>query len=267
MRYKEHNAVRVMHITEGHKIEPVLLAESISLYMGIDRPKIQIVLRECLIDLCRTRVSDIGAVLLERHAHEVDACLRKIHLRTHEFTHNHLCNIATHAIVDTSSRRNQLRVIAKALRLIDEVIRIDPDAVATDQPRLEAERIPLRIHRSNNLVRVDIHAMKDHGKLIHKSNVDIALRILRDLCCLCHANRGGAIDTLYNRPVDIGDIIQRFLVHARYDLYNIVQTVHAIPRIDSLRRISYAEIHARTQPRDLLEQRCADILRHPRIDR
>ena len=155
-----------------------------------------------MVDICRPRVAHIGAVLLERHAHKIDARRRQIHLRPHEPAYDCIGNIAAHTIIDPPSRLDQFGVEAEILRLIDKIIGIDADAVSADQSRGEAQRIPLRIHRIDDLACIDIHAVERHRQLVHKGNIDVAL------CILCHLRRFGnadgrcAVNALHHRTVD-----------------------------------------------------------------
>ena len=58
---------------------------------------------------------------------------------------------AAHAVVGPAAGEDDLRVMARALGEMAEVIGIDPDAVAADQPRLEAEKIPLGPRRREHV--------------------------------------------------------------------------------------------------------------------
>src|SRR6202042_897057 len=89
------------------------------------------------------RVSDVGAVLLERdaeHQHagpfDVDA------LGRHELG-NPPGDVQTHVVVEAPPGEDHLRVIADFLGLVGEVVGVDADAVPTDQARLEVEEVPL----------------------------------------------------------------------------------------------------------------------------
>ena len=188
-------------------------------------------------------------------------------MRPHEPTHHCIGNIAAHTIIDAPSRLDQLGVKAEILCLIDKIVGIDADAVSADQSRGEAQRIPLRIHRIDDLARIDIHTVKRHRELIHESNIDVALRVLRHLRRLGNADGGCAVNALHHRAVDSCNRIECRRIHPGDDLDNVLQTVDRVARVDALRRIPHLEIRTAAQSRLLFEQRKTDVLRHPGIDR
>ena len=69
---------------------------------------------------------------LERHTARLD----------HVF-HGLLSDVLAHAIVDSATGEYHFRMMAELFCLIREVIRIDADAVTTDQARLKVKEIPL----------------------------------------------------------------------------------------------------------------------------
>ena len=109
--------------------------------------------------------------------------------------------------------------------------------------------------------------MKRHRQLVHKGNIDVALRVLRHLRRLCDADGGCAVNALHHRAVDGCDRIECRRIHPGDDLDDVLQTVDRVARVDALRRIPHLEVRTAAQPRLLFEQRKADVLRHPGIDR
>ena len=136
---------------------------------------------------------------------------------------------------------------AEILRLIDKIIGIDADAVSADQSRGEAQRIPLRIHRIDDLTRIDIHAVKCHRQLVHKGNVDVALRVLRHLRRLGNADGGCAVNALHHRAVDGSDRIECRRIHPGDDLDDVLQPIDRVSRVDALRRIPHLEVRTAAQ--------------------
>ena len=171
---------------------------------------------------------------------------------------------AAHVVIDAPPRRDERRIIAEILRLIDEVVRIDADAVTADESRTEAQRIPLRIHRIRHSRSVDVHAVKDESELVHKGDVDVALRVLRDLRRLRHANRRRTMQRLDDRAVNSGDRFKRLFVHARNDLDDVLQAMHLVAGIDALGRIADLELAA-PHARFPFQYGAANVLRHARI--
>ena len=91
------------------------------------------------------------------------------------------------------------------LHLIDEVIRIDANAMTADESRPEVKRIPLRIHGIHHFFRVNAHAMEGTRKFIHEGDVDIALRVLDEFRRFSHLDAGSAVDRRDGLPIDLRD--------------------------------------------------------------
>ena len=71
----------------------------------------------------------------------------------------------------------------------------------------------------------------------------------------------------HHQFINFGDLIQRFLIHARNDFADIFQPVRLVARIDPFGRITDLEIHAAFQPGSPFQDRDADFLGHARINR
>ena len=80
-------------------------------------------------------------------------------------------------------------MVAGLLRAIGEIIGIDPDTVSADQAWGEIEEIPFGGGRRKHVLRVDVERVEDGRKLVHESDVEIALRVLDHLGCLRDLNR------------------------------------------------------------------------------
>ena len=52
-------------------------------------------------------------------------------------------DVLTHVVIDSAPGKNHLRVIAEFVGLVRQVVRIDTDAVATDQPRSKGRKFHL----------------------------------------------------------------------------------------------------------------------------
>src|SRR5438045_4147453 len=68
-------------------------------------------------------------------------------------------DVESHFVVDAAAREDHLGVITDLLGLVREVIRIDADAVAADEPGAKRQEIPLRPGRLEHLERVEPHAV------------------------------------------------------------------------------------------------------------
>src|SRR5713226_1905771 len=159
-------------------------------------------------------------------------------------------------------------MVAGLLRAIGEIIGIDPDAVAADQAWGEIEEIPFGGGRRKHVLRVDVERVKDGRKLVHESDVEIALRILDHLGCLRDLNRGRLVQpSRYDRTVNRRDNVEGPRILTGYDLFDCFEPMSLVARVDPFRRIADREIASRQQTRSLLEDRHAIFLRRAGIDR
>ena len=158
-------------------------------------------------------------------------------------------------------------MIAELVRLVGKVVRVDADAMATDEPGSERQKIPLGSRGLKHLGRIDADPVKQKRELVHQRNVEIALRILDHFRGLGYTDGARPIharsdDTRVNRR----NTIERFRRVPRHDLGNAGQGVLVVARIDALGRIADKKIPLPLHPRVLLQSRNTDFLRRPRID-
>ena len=78
-----------------------------------------------------------------------------------------LGDIATHRVIDKTTRVDHLRMIFQLFRLIDHIIGINPDTMATHQSWREMKEIPFRSRRLEHVIGIDAHTVENDGKLIH----------------------------------------------------------------------------------------------------
>ncbi|MOA13995.1 hypothetical protein D3C78_1340700 [compost metagenome] len=140
-------------------------------------------------------------------------------------------------------------MIAAILCLVGQIVGIDADAMTAYQARLEVQKVPLRPSSTQHCVRIDIHFVKEHRQLVHKSNINITLRILDYLGCLRHLQAIRAVNTRFdNQLIQAGYKLQRFSIIAGHDFYDIFQTMNFISRINPFRRIAHLEILSAGKP-------------------
>src|ERR1022692_3737643 len=82
-----------------------------------------------------------------------------------------LGNILAHAVVDAPSGENDLWVIAQLVGFMRQIVRIDADAVAANQPRTERKEIPLRSSRLENLRCIDADLVEEQCELVHQRDI------------------------------------------------------------------------------------------------
>ena len=159
-------------------------------------------------------------------------------------------------------------MIAQRLGGAGEVVRVHADAVAAHQSGTEAQSVPLGVHAGKHLVGVDVHAVANHGDLVHKGDVDIPLAVLD------HLDRLGGLDggngegpCLDDDIVDLFDLPGALLVHAGDDLLDIGQGMNTVAGVDALRTVADFPILAAFQAGFPLDNGDADILRHAGVNR
>ena len=81
------------------------------------------------------------------------------HLFDHAL-HDATGNIFTHRIVDTTSVQDQSRMETVILCLTDQVVRIDSNAMSSDQTGLERQEIPFRPGCRQHFVRINTDQME-----------------------------------------------------------------------------------------------------------
>ena len=152
-------------------------------------------------------------------------------------------------------------MIAQRLSGIGEIVRIHADAVAAHQARLEAQRIPLGVHARQHLIRVDSHAVTDHGHLVHKGDVDVPLAVLHHLHGLGGLNGGhGEGAGLDDDVIYLLNFAGGLLVHAGNDLADIGEGVYPIAGVDALGAVADLPVHAALEAGLLLDDGHANVL-------
>ena len=110
---------------------------------------------QLMIDVNGTGIADVGTVLLECHAEQDDARPRNVNPLQDEFTHEIARDKGAHAFIDLAGRPYERRMAAEVLSLVDEIIRVNANAMAADKSRTEVQGIPLRVHCSDDLSQID----------------------------------------------------------------------------------------------------------------
>jgi hypothetical protein len=247
--------------------QPVFVLGLVGVRPGVADVHPRAVLAELTNHVDDPGVAHVGTVLLERepeHQHtrvaDVDAAA------DHELRHL-LRDIDAHVVVDAPAREDHFRVVADRLRLVGEVVRIDTDAVAADEPRAERQEVPFAARREQHFLRVDAHAIEYQRQLVDQRDVDVALRVLDDLGGLGHPDA--------RRPVGAGPhdaAVERVdeLRHVRCGpgghLPDGRDAMRLVARVDALRAVAGEEIPVEPQPRDSLEDGHADLLGAAGVD-
>jgi len=158
-------------------------------------------------------------------------------------------------------------MMPQALRQVAEVKRVDPDAMPADQPRLEAEEIPLGPGRVEHVPRRHPDLGHDLGDFVHEGDVDVALGILDHLGRFGRADRRGAEHPGgRDRAIDLRHRLSDRVILPGDDLDDLVDTMDLVARVDPLGAVAELEVAPAHEPRRR-EQPAANILSHARIDR
>ena len=128
---------------------------------------------EPLNDVHDAGVADIRAVFLKRqpehqHARPPDG----------EFFLRHQLaqpadDIGAHAVIGAAPGQNHFRVKAELLRFVRQIIRIHANAMSAHQTRAERQEIPFGSRRRQHLVRLDFHAVEQHGQFVDERDIHI----------------------------------------------------------------------------------------------
>ena len=115
--------------------------------------------------------------------------------------------------------------------------------MAAHQPGPERQEVPLGPCGNQYLFRVDVHALEDHGELVHEGDVDIALRVFDDLCGFRDLDAGrlvraGGYDACVDRIDEISHFRRRTRCHFQYR----GQAMFLVARIDALRAVADEKI-------------------------
>ncbi|MNI50005.1 hypothetical protein D3C73_1046440 [compost metagenome] len=76
---------------------------------------------------------------------------------------------------------DEVGVVAHAFGLVQQVVRVHADAVASHQPRTERQEIPFAACGVEHILGVDAEAIEDQGQLVDQRDVDVALDVLHHL--------------------------------------------------------------------------------------
>ena len=222
MTNRDNQAVCLRQFLKRNQVHAILLLCDLCVRPGICDERPDLVFSQPPNDVHDLAVSGIRAILLKGDAQNDDIGLLGRKSGLDHLLDRSIGHIGTHAVVDLSAVEDDLAVIAQLFGGIGQVVRIHADAMATDQSRLEAQRVPLGVHAVDHLIGINAHAVADHGDFVHERNVDVALTVFHDLDRFRspdsrYGNRSGIDDNVIN----LLDDPDRLLIHARYDLADI----------------------------------------------
>ena len=134
------------------------------------------------------------------------------------------------------------------LCLTDQVVRIDSNAMSSDQTGLERQEIPFRPGCRQHFVRINTDQMENLRQFVHKSDVDVTLGVFDHFGSLRHFDTGNRVGSgLDNRSVQGVDLLSGFGCGAGCHFHDLLHRMFLISRINTLRRISGKEIAVKNQ--------------------
>ena len=134
-------------------------------------------------------------------------------------------------------------MVAEALGLVGEVVGVHADAVAADQAWAVLEKVPLGSGCFEHVAGVDSEAVKNEGELVHKRDVDVALRVFNCLGGFGHFDAwrkvgSGFDDAAVNAVYEFG----RLGSASAGNLFNRFKRVDFVAGIDALRAVAAVKI-------------------------
>ncbi|MCY1448764.1 hypothetical protein D9M71_654620 [compost metagenome] len=159
-------------------------------------------------------------------------------------------------------------MITNGLCFVSQVIGIYTDAVTTHQSWAEWQEVPFRPRCFQNRLSIDTHLIKNKCQLIDQGNVQVALRVLNNLC------RFGNLDTLgfmssgdNDCVIQSIDQISNLWSGTGGYFFNGSNTMLFITRIYPLWAITCIKINIELQPGYFLQHWNTIFLSSTRIDR
>src|SRR5262245_4019798 len=181
MRHGHNNGMGARQCVPWLELETVLMTRFRRVGHRIVNVDVDAVGFQLLNHVDHPRIPDIGTIFLEGESQHVDAGALDLRSAADHVLDGLLGDELAHAVVDAPPGQNHLRVIAEHVGLVGQVVRVDADAVSTDQARPERQEIPLAASGLQHFERVDTDPVEQDGELIHQRDVEIALGGLDDL--------------------------------------------------------------------------------------
>ncbi len=136
-------------------------------------------------------------------------------------------------------------MVIQLFGLVHQVIRIDANAMATNQSGIKFQKVPFGSCGFNHVVGVDAHSVKDDRQFVHQGNVHIALGVFNDLSGFGHLDIRGTVNACRNHQfIDPGNHLKGFFVAARNNFFCIGQGMHFVAGVNAFGRITYLEVGA-----------------------
>ena len=257
----ENGGIQAAQLVGANELYTVLVAGVVRVGVGVVDEGDDAKTLELANDVGDARVAQVGDVLLEGEAQHGDTCTADGDVFVDEHLHEFLGNERTHAVVDAPPREDDLRVIAEALGHRCQVVGIDADAVAADQPGLELQEVPLGAGSVEDILGADALLVEDDCQLVHQRNVQIALGVLNDFGRLGHHDGRRAVDaSVDDGPIGKGDALKHISVFAADNLGDALKRMLLVARVDALGAVAKKEVDAPLFAAGALDDGAAHLL-------
>ena len=213
------------------------------------------------------RVAQVGAALFEGETENEDPGVDYLHLAPgHEFDH-FVGHIAGHAVVDAPPGEDDFGVVTDLLCLVGQVVGVDADTVAADQPGPEGQKVPFAACGFEDFEGVDTEAMEDQGEFVHQGDIEVALGVFDDLGGFGDLDRAGLVraggdDAAIKGIDELGD----FGGGARGDFFDGGQAVRLVAGVDAFGAVAAIEVAVEAEAGVLFEERDADFFGGAGVD-
>src|SRR5690606_6498065 len=177
-------------------------------------------------------------------------------------------NVASHGVVETPPRKDDFGVIADALRLVRQVIRVNANAMPAHQSRPEWQKIPFCPCSFQYCLGVNAQTIENEGQLVDQGDIDVPLSILYDLGGFSHTDGRRFVGAGDN---DVGIQAVHKVCHIRRgtrgDLPDVRHAVVLVAGVDPLGAVAGVEVLIEAQAGHAFQYGDADFLCSARVYR
>ena len=160
MNSEKNNRVIRTSLRNLYRLNAIHLPGLILIDPGIINIDISTICLKFLHDIDNLSIPHIRAIFLEGKAKNQHLRIHHLNLFPQHQFDNLADHIQAHVVIDTSAGKDHFRVIAGFLGLMGQIVRIDTDAVASDQARAKRQEIPLRARCIKDFMGIDTQGLK-----------------------------------------------------------------------------------------------------------
>ena len=261
MGYSDNKGIQILHRVLTCKLYAVKPLRLLCIRRLVHNNRINPILTKLLHNIDHLCISGIRAVLLKGEAQNSNPGRFYRYIGFNQVLYHIFGHISAHIVIDTAPGQNDLGMITQFLRLVGEIIRIHADTVASNQAREERKEIPFCPRRIQYGLGIDAQLVKNNGKFVHKSDINISLTVFNYLGRFRHLDGIGTVYSgFHHQLIYFCNGIQRLFIHAGYYLHDRLQTMHLVPGVDTLRGIAHLKINPAFQARFLFHNGNTDFL-------